>query len=197
MWQVERHISQDARLQRLTLTSQDEPLSHQAVCGLWQADAAFCAFFAKVLAETPYLAFFWEMPPLTRITTGAAFECILADAPNLAHMAPEPEVFARQFASAGPESQVASFPNLGGDAQLVAPCPLDAVAAYTHIAVFSRLAPAEQQRAFWKEVGRSLEARLGDTALWLSTSGLGVAWLHARLDRTPKYYTHQPYRRRP
>jgi hypothetical protein len=29
--------------------------------------------------------------------------------------------------------------------------------------------------------------------MWLSTSGLGVAWLHIRLDSTPKYYQHQPY----
>ena len=30
--------------------------------------------------------------------------------------------------------------------------------------------------------------------LWLSTNGLGVAWLHARIDARPKYYSHRPYR---
>ncbi len=28
----------------------------------------------------------------------------------------------------------------------------------------------------------------------VSTNGLGVAWLHVRLDTRPKYYTFQPYR---
>jgi len=29
---------------------------------------------------------------------------------------------------------------------------------------------------------------------WLSTSGLGVGWLHVRLDSRPKYYTYEPYK---
>ena len=30
--------------------------------------------------------------------------------------------------------------------------------------------------------------------LWVSTSGLGVYWLHVRLDSYPKYYQHAPYK---
>ncbi|WP_391540805.1 DUF6940 family protein [Halomicronema hongdechloris] len=30
---------------------------------------------------------------------------------------------------------------------------------------------------------------------WVNASGLGVAWLHVRLDTRPKYYQHEPYRR--
>ena len=33
--------------------------------------------------------------------------------------------------------------------------------------------------------------------LWLSTAGLGVYWLHLRLDTRPKYYSFQPYRKPP
>jgi hypothetical protein len=29
--------------------------------------------------------------------------------------------------------------------------------------------------------------------IWLSTAGMGVAWLHIRLDERPKYYSHKPY----
>jgi len=106
----------------------------------------------------------------------------------------EPEVFAAPFAAAGPGALVASFPNLGGDATLIAPCPDAAAGPYPHLAAFCRRAPKRQLLAFWKAVGEALADSLSARPLWLSTSGLGVAWLHARLDSTPKYYTHAPYR---
>jgi hypothetical protein len=28
---------------------------------------------------------------------------------------------------------------------------------------------------------------------WLSTSGLGISYLHVRIDKRPKYYSHQEY----
>lgn len=33
-----------------------------------------------------------------------------------------------------------------------------------------------------------------DVPIWLSTSGLGVYWLHVRLDTRPKYYNHDEYK---
>lgn len=54
--------------------------------------------------------------------------------------------------------------------------------------------PAAQRRALWSHVGAALEARLGETPLWLSTAGMGVPWLHVRIVRRPKYYRHAAYR---
>jgi hypothetical protein len=87
-----------------------------------------------------------------------------------------------------------SFPNLGDDAFLVAPCPRTPLAAYPHLAAFARHAPDAQQHALWQAVSGALSRRLDQRPLWLSTSGLGVAWLHVRLDLRPKYYTFGPYR---
>ena len=36
-----------------------------------------------------------------------------------------------------------------------------------------------------------------DVPVWTSTSGLGVYWLHVRLDSRPKYYQHQPFKKWP
>jgi hypothetical protein len=152
--------------------------------------------------------------------------------------------------------QVVTFTNLGRDAALVSPCPLDLpagdappFAAYPHLAAFVRRAPAAQVGrtrlprapglalcsapstrgrlarawphrspllvlqvgAVWGAVGRAALARLGlgppphgglgsageDAPLWISTSGLGVYWLHVRLDARPKYYTYAPFRQWP
>ena len=99
-------------------------------------------------------------------------------------------------ATAGAE--VAGFWNLGGDAFLVAPCPRAPPGAYphayAHLAAFARTAPADQQQAFWRAVGAAVAENLAERPLWVSTNGLGVAWLHVRLDEWPKYYTYEPYR---
>jgi hypothetical protein len=80
---------------------------------------------------------------------------------------------------------------------LVAPAPLGPPGAYAHLATFARGAPPEQQQALWQTVGAAVARRLSPAPLWLSTSGLGVAWLHVRLDKQPKYYTYPPYRSPP
>ncbi len=91
-----------------------------------------------------------------------------------------------------------TFDNLGHDAVLVA--PVGAVPeGCAHLASWCRTAPEAEQHALWKAVGRAVLAWWERTPdpLWLSTSGLGVPWLHVRLNRRPKYITHRPYRRLP
>ncbi|MET0247228.1 MAG: hypothetical protein ABW182_10815 [Sphingomonas sp.] len=52
-----------------------------------------------------------------------------------------------------------------------------------------------QLHDFWSLLARTVEARLAEREkLWVSTSGLGVSWLHARIDDRPKYYSYAPYR---
>jgi protoheme ferro-lyase len=45
----------------------------------------------------------------------------------------------------------------------------------------------------WRLVAEAVEARLGSAPMWLSTAGLGVHWLHVRLDSRPKYDRHRVY----
>ena len=130
---------------------------------------------------------------MTRSSLGRAFECVLVDSPALARMTAAPNAFSQPFAAA-PEDEVAAFENLGGDAWLVAPRPLPEAADYPHLAAFLRAAPVRQQAALWRRTAEGLVRRLSERPLWVSTSGLGVAWLHVRLDSRAKYYVYQPYR---
>jgi hypothetical protein len=125
-----------------------------------------------------------------------AAEFVLIEAPALAAVPPDAETFAGHF---GAGDGVVTFPNLGGDALLVVPEPAadGAADAYPHLAAFLRRGPARQVRALWRATAAAVLDRLDDSPLWLSTSGTGVAWLHVRLDRRPKYYQHGPYRRSP
>ena len=68
--------------------------------------------------------------------------------------------------------------------------------AYPHLATFIRAASADHKHALLSAIGSALVRRISDTPVWLSTAGLGVAWLHVRLDSRPKYYKYLPYRQR-
>jgi len=158
----------------------------------WQGDAAFSSLFNAQLAGAPYAAFRWETPPVANATVTRLFEFVLLDSPGLARR-PDPEAFAEHFGDAR-EAGVVMFPNLGGDAILVVPCPLASPSAYGHLAAFVREAPERQQHAFWQSVGQAMARRVGAEPVWLSTAGAGVSWLHVRLDDRPKYYGFGPYR---
>lgn len=103
------------------------------------------------------------------------------------------------------DNQVVSFPNLRGDANLIVPipkrdnnwdCGYNEKLNYINISKFTENAPTEQQWAFWQEVGNKMSENLNNSnnAKWLSTHGLGVYYLHVRIDSEPKYYQHQEYK---
>jgi hypothetical protein len=57
-----------------------------------------------------------------------------------------------------------------------------------------RSGPEAQKHELWQAVGKAMDARLGPKPIWLSTAGMGVAWLHVRLDSRPKYYGFDEYK---
>lgn len=123
---------------------------------------------------------------------GRDSEMVLVASDALARSVPDPTPFARELARAA--GDVACFPNLGGDALLVVPVQRTQVGAYAHLASFVRSAPSLQVDRFLSVLGTAIAERIGDAPLWVSTAGLGVSWLHVRLDTRPKYYRHDPYR---
>ena len=190
-WTAHEEPLRGGLVRRIALRHDGGALCYAKVVQLWRQCRSFRAFWTSLLADAPYAAYFWETPPVTRGTAGRPFEFVLIDSPQLAALAPEPETFAHHFK---PAQATATFVNLGGDAVLVAPAPQGAPASYAHLAAFARQAPVAQQEALWQAVGAAVVRRLSSQPLWLSTSGLGVAWLHLRLDERPKYYTYAPYR---
>jgi len=89
---------------------------------------------------------------------------------------------------------VVSFSNLGRNAVLVVLTPIAIPEAYPQLAAFVRLAPPSQQHEFWQLVADQMKKRVNTRPVWLSTAGMGVSWLHVRLDDRPKYYAWKPYK---
>lgn len=194
MWSAHRTEMPAVRGWRLALDRHSQPATFADVIAGWQSDADFRSLFNSLLADSPFTAFRWETPGVTAEALSQPFECVLLDS-HMLDRPPDPTAFVDHFAD--PESIVVTFPNLGGDAILVVPCPLAVPSAYCHLGAFVRFAPVEQRDSLWLAVGEAMTGRVGDRPVWLSTAGAGVPWLHVRLDDRPKYYAHGPYRTPP
>jgi hypothetical protein len=179
---------------RYRVRDREVPISFARACELWSESAEFAAWFNDLLAAVPFRAFRWETPPATLANQGRAFEFVVLDCPGLERRA-DSTAFAAQLESLPAAEMVAAFPNLGNDAFLIVPRAIAAPSAYPHLGAFVRSAPEEQRLALWRAVGLAVQSRLGARPLWLSTAGMGVPWLHVRLDSRPKYYAHAPYTR--
>jgi len=192
MFDSKLDILADGRVHKLRILRDAEPLRYADVLGLWQRDESFRSFFMSLLADAPFPAFRWETPPVTTDTVNRQFEFVILDSPWLA-LRPDSTPFADYF-TADSDSGIVAFENLGRDATLVVPCPRGPDSVYGHLAAFTRQAPEEQNHGLWIIVGRTMQKRISDKPVWLSTAGGGVAWLHVRLDSYPKYYGFAPYR---
>ena len=120
------------------------------------------------------------------------FEFVLVDDSYLASFAASADSspFAEHFRA--DTTPAVAFTNLGGDALLTVPQPLikEYKLIYGHCANFMRGASKSQIAATLKLVAKNFLERVevrGESSVWLSTAGTGIAWLHFRLDNRPKY----------
>jgi hypothetical protein len=165
-----------------------------------------------IIASSPYDAVFFETPSTTAATyESQLFEFVLVDAPRLLAFAESQSStmsanpFHNALATASNATAfAATFLNLGADALLVVPKATGGSAErqeshqYAHLATFIRNGASEQIAAVWNMVAQAYLDRVlqqQPNPVWLSTSGMGVLWLHFRLDTVPKYYTYEPYRK--
>lgn len=189
-WYIEAEAP-GSGLMRLSVVGADKA---QATVGtvlhLFESDTAFVDAWCEVLSNSSFDAYCWECPPLRAGSLSQPFQCVLVESPLLSRARPDPAPFAEHFRTNQP---VAVFSSLGKDATLIAPCPRPS-GNFAHLRSFLRTADTAQMRAFWRQVGSSARAVIGREPVWLSTAGLGVSWLHVRLDTRPKYYRYPAYR---
>ena len=183
----------DSRTVVTTFANTEGALSFREVIDLWRSSEEFRAVFSDSMAHSHFRAFFWETPPITAKSAERPFEYVLVEGRSLEQLTPDPTPFSSHFSGAS-NRLVVTFPNLGGDAVLVVPTPIGDEEIYTHLANFVRNAPREQVDDYWQSVGAAMDDRLSGKSTWLSTAGLGVSWLHLRLDSRPKYYRYHPYK---
>lgn len=154
-----------------------------------QAESTFRDALSGLITSSTFEQVFWETTPLNFERSGEPFQFAVVRARLNARQ--DSRAFSEFFDG---ERTVATFPNLGGSAMLVAPAPMEDSADRSYLKPFLTTAPSEQVHELWRSVGAAITDRLSDDPVWVSTSGGGVPWLHVRLDNSPKYYAYTPFR---
>ena len=155
-----------------------------------KTDPQFRSDFNVLVAAIPLPAFFWELPPVNKHSIENPFAFVAIKSDLLAGIQGDVNSFRDKITG---HQSVFCFKNLGGDATLVVPCP-EETKQYPHLAAFSRTASPQQADLFWKVVAESIESLIDKQPVWISTAGLGVPWLHLRIDSKPKYYRYSAFR---
>ena len=163
-------------------------------------------------------AVFFETKGASKLNYKTKFmEFVLAEASAEIFQRADTETFQSQFFSCSKSSQnenfqhACVFDSLGGDARLITPLPPSSsrkrkhdaplIDDYTDILSFVKSVPSSPHNAIVMDHLLQLTLREYHILLnmepastvWLSTSGLGVSWLHFRLDSIPKYYTYRQF----
>lgn len=177
----------------LKIKEGEKYLSFRQVFERWQSANDFRDFYIKVLQSVEYDAYFWEHPPLTMDDLDEHYEFILHKSNGLNQRAVDTRSFADFIHQ---DKLVTAFPNLGNNAYLVVPTLQGEVDNYRHLAQFVRTVNANQSHSLLIKIADLIVAEIEQHGtIWLSTSGLGVIWLHVRMDIRPKYYQTKAYRR--
>jgi hypothetical protein len=193
MWEVKSKII-DNNTHKFSLFKEDTPLTYEQVIHYWRENYEFRRYYFSILEEPIFDAFFWENPPLTKLNLDQKYEFVLVNSPQLSRVSADPNPFLEQFNANSLKDSVIAFENLGRDAELIVPCPITSQSPYAHLAEFIRNGPENQKHDLFVMLGNSLLKRISTSPVWVSTSGMGVYWLHIRLDSRPKYYSYQDYR---
>ncbi|NES69590.1 MAG: hypothetical protein F6K24_32400 [Okeania sp. SIO2D1] len=200
MFDATHEILNDGRIHKYKVTQNGQPIPYAEVLNLWQYESNFRSFFISLLSESPFSAYRWETPSITKDTVKRQFEFVLLNSPGLASN-PDKMTFRDYFTTDDVNNGIVVFENLGKGAILVVPSPRNsnsswegtAFSAYSHLAAFIRGASDGQKQSLWRIVGQTVQQQISDRPLWVSTAGGGVAWLHVRLDTRPKYYGYKVY----
>jgi len=157
-----------------------------------------------IVNTCPYDAFFFETKGVSsKNASEKQFEFILVNSNSLkkASANPDRSSFEEHLNSKKCKMTTAcSFWNLSGSSKLIAPRQQSGkpLKTYSHLALFLRGASEKERVQMWGLVGYeylNIMKEWKDKTVWLSTAGLGVSWLHFRLDNRPKYYKYTNFAR--
>lgn len=185
-------IAQNEDACRIKILENDNLLSFQEVFEYWQTSSDFTQFYVKTLLDLDFEGYFWEHPALKNDFLSKPYECVMLNTRSFAKKNVDETAFGKYLDS---DNEVEVFDNLGKNAKLVVPTQKTNIEYYKHLGIFLQNAPKEQIRMLFKKIGEHILTELDSPqTIWLNMAGLGVIWLHVRLDTRPKYYKTKTYK---
>ncbi|RHZ35930.1 DUF6940 family protein [endosymbiont GvMRE of Glomus versiforme] len=195
---IKNRVSRDIIKYRFAKSDNNKLTYAEFIQLLSNKDKEFIKEFDSQLRQVPTelssrsTAYFWECVPVSEDTTNREFEFVVVKAEVLDNITCDYSSFVEHF-NRSQDNHVVSFPSLSGDT-LIVPIPIN---DYKNLKEFNNNASLEQKEHFWQKVGEKMKESLlnaNGAPRWLSTSGLGVSYLHVRIDSRPKYYSFDEYR---
>ncbi|WP_179021957.1 DUF6940 family protein [Winogradskyella forsetii] len=190
MWHYKKEIIKEGTI-KFQIHDNERFINYKEWINLTQNSFEFIHFFIELLKECEFDAYYWEVKPIDEKNLDEKFEFVLVFSSQLSSLKSNITPFKPYFEK---NLEVVSFRNLRGDAQLIIPSKISDENNYTHLAKFIRKAPQHQIIKFWKKVAEDYSKIIDNEKKWLSTAGLGVHWLHVRIDSKPKYYRYTEYK---
>lgn len=129
--------------------------------------------------------FFYESSPYEN--DESEYEHMLIESNNLDNMSQDYTPF-NEYINKNITHTSMSFYNLSKTSKLIIPMPC-VNKNFTTLKDFIDNASIDTQKEFWKKVADEIRhmSKL-HKKIWISTHGLGVGYLHMRIDTSPKYY---------
>ena len=123
-----------------------------------QNEEPFRREFITVLQKSRFSTYFFETPKVTKESLDDKFEFILSAADELKNVNADRDTFQDYFRQCK-DSPVITFPNLGHNAVLVVPCPVEEgskLTQYSSLGPFMRNIDQNQVHQFWIEAARTM-----------------------------------------
>ena len=159
-----------------------------------------CGQFIKKLTKLLTLQgpIFWELKPFTKGHTNVNFEFAIIKTDKFDNVKPNYSAFSKYLFPNGNrnflQKPVVVFDNQDKSAVLISPVPYKENLDYSNLYTFLKNAPVMQIKTLFQTIAEEI-VRSELKTVWVSTSGLGVSWLHIRLDKKPKYYNYEKYKK--
>ena len=130
-------------------------------------------------------SFFWETKPITNLNDD--YKEIFIENTSLSKLKQNYSSF-EEHIKRSRNKYVTSFYNLSKTSLLIIPIP-KSNKNFATLKDFTDNASDTQKKEFWKYVSKKIkEFSSKNDKIYVSTHGLGVPYLHIRLDTIPKYY---------
>jgi hypothetical protein len=186
-------LEKNKQVTRIKIEQANKLLTFREVFNYWQNSTEFIEFYINSLIAVNYDEFFWEHPALKEEYLDKPYEFIVQKSTSFSRRKVDKNAFSDYINS---DKQVAVFDNLGRNAKLIVPTKKSPIDTYKHMGNFIRNAEKKQIQEQFKQLSKAILSELKrDRLIWVSTAGLGVIWLHMRLDSRPKYYRTNSYKK--
>lgn len=159
----------------------------------------FCNNFINIFENIYFDFYFFEVKPIKyHCIHNESFEFVVSY-PSVPFLGSADYSCFKEYGIVKNDNSIIHFHNKSGDCLLICPtynCNYEKK-NYAHIGLFMKSKNNEQKIQLIQTMLITYYNQLKETPnkfKWLSTHGLGVPWLHVRIDNSPKYIAFEEYR---